>query len=96
MRTTNMATTWITKSSKQAMLALGEIAIEPGVQKFYKIRLIKEGSHIQFQVDGKVCIDYIDSNEQRYDPFLKNGRVSFRQMVKSVAAYKNLNIWELK
>lgn len=96
MRTTNMATTWITKSSKQAMLALGEVGIEPGNERFFKMRLIKDSAHIQLQIDGKVCLDYTDTDDDRYDAVLEGGKISFRQMAASVAAYKNFNVWELK
>jgi len=96
MRTTNMATTWLTKSSKQSLLALGKIGLESGKHKFHKARLIKDGSYIQFQINGKVILDYRDSDENRYAPALKDGHISFRQMAATIAAYKNFNVWELK
>lgn len=96
MRTSNMATVWLAKSSKQSILALGQIGITPGVKAFHRMRMIKEGAHLQLQVNGKVCLDFSDPGRERWGPVLGGGRISFRQMAVTMAAYRNFNVWELK
>jgi len=96
MRTSNMATAWLAKSSKQSILALGKIGIMPGIKEFHRLRVIKDGAHIQFQVNGKVCLDFTDPGSERWGPVLGGGRISFRQMAVTIAAYRNFNVWELK
>jgi len=95
MRTTNMATVWLTKSGNQSVMALGKIGIVPGVKKFHKMRIIKDGARMQLQVNGKVCLDFTDPGN-RWGPILKGGKISFRQMAAVTAAYRNFTVWELR
>ena len=60
------------------------------------MRLIKNGSHIQLQIDGKVHLDYNDIDATRYDTVLTKGKISFRQMAVNIATYKNFKVWELR
>jgi hypothetical protein len=96
MRTSNMATVWLAKSSKQSIMALGQIGITPGVKEFHRMRMIKEDAHMQLQVNGKVYLDFTDPGSERWGPVLGGGRISFRQMAVTMAAYRNFNVWELK
>ncbi|MFC2133855.1 DUF1961 family protein, partial [Bacteroidota bacterium] len=95
LRMTNMAKCYLAKSSKSSLLSVGKLGIEPGDRKFHKLRLIKEGAHIQFQVDGEVCVDFTDPGNDRWGPVLGTGKFSFRQMAVTIAAYKNFNVWKM-
>ena len=96
MRTSNMATTWLEKSGKQSVLALGQIGIIPGNKEFHKVCVIKDGAHMQLIVNGKVCLDFTDPGDERWGPELEGGKISFRQMAVTMAAYRNFNVWELE
>ena len=96
MRTSNVATTWFNKSSKQSVLALGQIGVTPGDKEFHKIRVIKDGAHMQIIINGKVCLDYTDPGNERWGKVLGCGKISFRQMAVTIAAYRNFNVWELE
>jgi hypothetical protein len=95
MRTTNMATTYLNKSSNSSLLSFGNIGIFPGSKEWHHLRLIKNGSHLQLLVNNKVCLDYIDPGSKRWGPVLKGGKISFRQMAVTVGAYRNFNVWKL-
>lgn len=95
MRVTNMARCYLAKSSKSSILSIGKLGIEPGDRKFHKFRLIKDGAHIQFQVDGEVCLDFTDPGNERWGSVLSGGKFSFRQMAVTIAAYKNFNVWNI-
>lgn len=96
MRTTNIATTYLTKSTNPVTLALGQIGVTPGVMEFHRLCLIKDGGHIQLLVNDRVCLDCIDPGSERWGPVLKGGKISFRQMAETEAAYRNFNVWELQ
>lgn len=96
LRTTNIATIYLTKSTNPSTLALGQIGITPGVMEFHRLRLIKDGGHIQFLVNDKVYLDCTDPGSERWGPVLRGGKISFRQMAETAAAYRNFNVWELR
>jgi hypothetical protein len=96
LRTTNFATTWAMKSNNSALMNLGRIAVDPASREFHHMRLIKEGGHLQLQADGQVYIDITDPGGARWGPVLEGGWISFRQMAVTRAAYRNLNIWQLR
>ncbi len=60
------------------------------------MRLIKDGAHIQLQVDGRVSIDYTDPGTARYGPIHTDGKIGLRQMQWTIAQYRNFRVWELK
>jgi len=95
-RTTNFAAAWLVKSANASLLTLGPAPVKPGGKRFHKMRLIKDGAHIQLLADGKVFLDYKDSDADRYGPALKSGMISFRQMAVTTAAYRNFEVWELQ
>jgi len=95
-RTTNFSTTWLMKCAKASLLTLGRTAVNPGEKRFYKMCLIKDGPHIQLLADGKVCLDYTDSDAEKNGPALESGRISFRQMAVTKAAYHGFKVWELR
>jgi len=96
LRTSNMATTWLCKANKLKLLVLGQIAVIPGVNEFFRMRLIKDGAHIQLQANDKTYLDFTDSGNERWGPVLDGGKISFRQMAVSVGAYRNFKVWELR
>ena len=87
---------YLQKNINYYMLDHGPIAIKPGEKGFHRLCLIKDGDHIQFMVNGKVCIDFTDTDVKRYGPSLKDGKIGFRQMSAAVGAYRNFRVWELK
>ncbi len=95
MRTTNIARTYLSKASKSRTLAAGQIGVTPGSKQFHRMRLIKDGAHIQLLANGKVCLDFIDPGGERWGPALGAGKISLRQMAFTVGAYRNFNVWGL-
>lgn len=96
LRTSNLATSHLDKSNKLSTLTFGQIAITPGAKEFRRMRLIKEGGHVQLLVNDKVYLDCTDPGSERWGPVLRGGKISFRQMAVTVAAYRNFNVWELR
>lgn len=47
-------------------------------------------------VNGKVCLDFADPGSERWGPVLGGGRISFRQMAVTMAAYRDFNVWEIQ
>ncbi len=95
MRTTNFATSWLVKSSNASVMTLGQTAVAPGDKRFHRMRLIKEGGHIQLFTDDKLCLDFTDPGNERWGEILGGGKISLRQMAVTVAAYRNFQVWEL-
>ena len=91
-RTTNMATSWLFKSHNLVSLAMGEIAVRPGDDRFHKLRLVKDGARVQLSVDGRTVLDFTDPGDERYGPVYGGGKIGFRQMARMVAAYRNFRV----
>lgn len=72
---------------------VGVSASRPG--EIYKAVLIKDGTHVQMAVDGRIIIDYNDDG-QRAGPAYDGGRIGFRQMQWTAARYRNFSVRELK
>ncbi|MGC9347927.1 MAG: DUF1961 family protein [Anaerolineae bacterium] len=69
--------------------------IPPGSSDPHQVRVVKDGSHIQFLVDDRVIIDFVDDG-RRYGPVHGGGKIGLRQMQWMVARYRNLRVWQLK
>ncbi len=83
------------KNNRFYLVANGPPGIVPGSKDAHQVRLIKDGAHVQFQVDDQVVIDYTDEGK-RYGPALADGKFGLRQMQWTVARYRNLRVGELK
>ncbi len=77
------------------LVANGPPGVVPGSKAVHHVRLIKDGAHVQFQVDGGVVIDFTDDG-RRYGPILTDGKIGLRQMQWMVARYRNLKVWRLE
>jgi hypothetical protein len=95
-RTTNLTRSGLFKSIGAAVLSLGSVGIPPGEKTWHSLRMIKDGGHIQLQVDGKVVLDGGDPGTERWGPVLGGGHLGFRQMARTMAAYRNLRVWEIR
>lgn len=84
------------KDGEFYLMDQGPVAILPGSQKVHHMRLIKDGGHIQLQVDGKVRLDFTDSGGERFGPRYHGGKVGFRQMQWTEGWYRNFRAWELE
>lgn len=84
------------KNNRFYLLASGPVAIPAVSKDVHEMCLIKDGGHIQLQVDGKVSIDYTDHGGDRFGPVYKGGKIGLRQMQWTVAKYRNFRVWELK
>lgn len=82
------------KNSGFYLVSNGPPGIDPGDTAPHRLRLIKDGAHIQCQVDGRVFIDWTDDGK-RYGPVHGGGRIGLRQMEWSVTRYKDFRVWEL-
>lgn len=76
------------------LVSNGPPGIPPGSTRIHRVRLIKDGAHIQCQVDGRPFIDYMDDGS-RFGPVLRSGCIGLRQMEWSVTRYRDLRVWEL-
>jgi hypothetical protein len=83
------------KNNKFYLMSSGPIAIPAGSDRVHRMRLIKDGNHIQLQADGRVSIDFIDPGGDRYGPVYGGGKLALRQMQWTVGCYRNLRVWEL-
>lgn len=95
-RTTDYSTSWLLKAHNVSNLAKGPIGIEPRSYEFSRVRLVKDGGHILFSVNDRVTIDFSDPGSDRWGPVLVGGKIGFRQMARTVASYRNFNVWELQ
>jgi hypothetical protein len=59
------------------------------------MRMIKDGGRIQMQVNNMVVLDFTDPGSDRWGQALDGGKISFRQMARAMAAYRNFKVWEL-
>ena len=84
------------KNNKFFLISTGPVAIPDDSRDVHRMRLIKDGAHIQLQVDGRVSIDYTDSGGDRYGPVYTDGKIGLRQMQWTIGQYRNFRVWELK
>ena len=82
------------KNNKFYLVAVGPPGIAPGSKDVHKIRLVKDGAHIQALVDGGVVIDSTDDGK-RYGPVYKDGKIGLRQMQWMTARYRSFRVWAL-
>ncbi len=83
------------KCNKFHNVAQGPIAVKPGAKGFHRIRLIKDGAHIQLLCNDKVSLDFTDPGGERYGSILGGGKIGLRQMAVTEGAYRNFKVWEL-
>ncbi|MEE9443955.1 MAG: DUF1961 family protein [candidate division Zixibacteria bacterium] len=95
-RTTDYSTSWLLKANNISSLGKGEMGIHPRRNEFSKVCLIKDNNRIQFSVNGRVTLDFTDPGNERWGPVLNGGKIGFRQMARTVAAYRKFKVWELK
>jgi len=82
------------KNSGFHVVANGPPGIAPGQQGAHDVQLIKDGAHVQMQVDGRVVIDFLDDGN-RYGAVLGAGKIGFRQMSPTVARYRRFRVQAL-
>jgi len=92
--TPGRSTSNLRKNNHFYLVANGPPGIPAGSNRVHSIRLIKDGAHVQCQVDGRVIIDYTDDGK-RYGPVHGGGKIGFRQMQWSVTRYRNFRVWVL-
>jgi hypothetical protein len=77
------------------LTATGPAGIPAGADQPSKVRLLRDGAHIQLTVDGRVVIDWTDDGTT-YGPVHKGGKIGFRQMQWTDFRYCNLRVWEMR
>lgn len=78
------------------MAAFGPIGISSQDFSPHRVRLIKDGPHIQMQVDDRVILDHMDSPAKSQGGEIYGaGQIGFRQMHWTKARYRNFKVWEL-
>jgi hypothetical protein len=90
------STSNLRKNNRFLLISAGPVAIPADSREVHQVRLVKDGAHIQLQVDGRVSIDYVDPGTDRYGPVYGGGKFGLRQMQWTVARYRNLKIWRLE
>lgn len=83
------------KNNHFCLIANGPSGIGLNDTSPHKFRLIKDGAHIQMQMDGRVIIDCTDDGT-RCGPVLGGGWIGLRQMEATTARYRNFRVYELK
>lgn len=73
-------------------LAQGPIPVLPGIRSFYRMRLIKDGAHIQLLANGRPCLDFTDTGDDRYGSVFRGGKIGFSQMGDAQVAYKDFRV----
>jgi len=61
----------------------------------YRLTLFKRGAHIQFGIDGRLIIDFVDDG-QTYGPVLGGGKIGLRQMAPTKAYYDNFRVYAVR
>ncbi len=69
------------------------IPLEPGVTS--RLTLVKRGAHIQFAIDDRISIDWVDDGVTRGGVW-GSGHFGLRQMMTTDAWYDNFRIWAVK
>ncbi|MGC9319531.1 MAG: DUF1961 family protein, partial [Armatimonadota bacterium] len=59
------------------------------------ITLVKRGAHIQFAINDRVSIDWVDDGVSR-GPVWGGGHIGLRQMMTTDAWYDNFRVWAIK
>ncbi len=67
------------------------IPLEAGLTS--RITLVKRGAHIQFAVNDRICIDWVDDGVTR-GPVWGEGKIGLRQMMTTDGWYDNFRVWE--
>lgn len=93
---TGRPTSNLRKNSGFYLAAQGAVAVRPHSPDYQRLRLIKQGNHIQFQSGERVIIDWQDRDAPRYGAAYRGGRLGFRQMAGTVGAYRRVRIWSLE
>ncbi|MEA3401229.1 MAG: DUF1961 family protein [Armatimonadota bacterium] len=69
------------------------IPLETGVTS--TITLVKRGAHIQFAINDRVSIDWVDDGVSR-GPVWGGGHIGLRQMMTTDGWYDNFRVWAIK
>lgn len=69
------------------------IPLQAGVTS--RITLVKRGAHIQFAINDRISIDWVDDGVTR-GGVLGAGHIGLRQMMTTDAWYDNFRVWALK
>lgn len=81
------------KNQGFALVKTGDEGIPKHSTSIHKARLVKDGGHITFFVDGRKVINWFDDG-RTYGPVHGAGRIGFRQMQWSKFRYRNFKVWK--
>ena len=84
------------KNNHFYLTGVGPVAVAPGAKGFQKLRIIKDGRHIQLLVNGKVSLDWIDDHPVRFGKPYASGKIGLRQMAGTVGEYRDFKVWAMK
>lgn len=62
----------------------------------HQLKLVKDGAHIRFFVDGRKVIDWTDTDSSEPRPHYESGKIGFRQMQWTHFRYRNFRVWEIE
>jgi hypothetical protein len=69
------------------------IPLEAGVTS--RLTLVKRGAHLQFAVNDRISIDWVDDGVTR-GPILGAGKIGLRQMMTTDGWYDSFRVWAVK
>lgn len=89
-------TAHLRKNNHFVLVHSGPPGIPTNSKEIHKMKVIKEGPHIQMYVDDRKIIDWVDTNENDPRPYYKTGKIGFRQMQWTHFRYRNFTVWTIK
>jgi hypothetical protein len=90
------ATANLRKNNRFYLLANAPIGIPGEPQGSYAITLVKDGPHLQCFSNGKLFLDFVDNDRERFGEPWGGGGVGLRQMAFGVSRYHYFRVCELK
>ncbi len=85
-RTTNLR-----KNPGLKLIASGPAGVAPNSSAVHHVVLVKDGPRIQMAVDGKLIVDFTDSDNS-FGPALREGKIGLRQMQWTRGRYRNFRV----
>lgn len=83
------------KNNKFYRVGGGPVAVQPDALGWQRIRLVKDGNHIQLYNNGVLYVDWTDDDPERYGPPHGGGKIGLRQMKPTIGFYRNFRVYSL-
>jgi hypothetical protein len=88
----NRTTTHLRKSPEKQLLAKGKDITIADKNATYRMRVIKYGNKVTWQVNDQTAFEYTEQNDEKV---LGKGFFALRQMVPAIGLYDNIKVYEI-